>query len=107
VPSGSTSAEGITKPPVAPWLLTPNPCACKGALSKAHKLRLSSPQFLAQHLLPGRFFAIVMLKLALKRYRTLSLEGISNNADFVILSEAKNLLFAGSKKRILRPAASE
>jgi len=48
-----------------------------------------------------------MLKLALKRYRTLSLEGISNNADFVILSEAKNLLFAGSKKQILRPAASQ
>ena len=33
--------------------------------------------------------------------------GISNNADFVILSEAKNLLFVGSKKQIFRPANSE
>jgi len=33
--------------------------------------------------------------------------GISNNPSFVILSEAKNLLFLASKKQILRPAASE
>jgi hypothetical protein len=33
--------------------------------------------------------------------------GIPNDADFVILSEAKNLLFIGIKKQILRPAASE
>jgi hypothetical protein len=39
--------------------------------------------------------------------------GISNNADLVILSPhsginfAKNLLFIGSKKQILQPAASE
>jgi hypothetical protein len=29
--------------------------------------------------------------------------GISNNANFVILSEAKNLLFIGNKKQIPRP----
>jgi hypothetical protein len=33
-------------------------------------------------------------------------KGISN-PDFVILSEAKNLLFRVSKKQILRPAASK
>jgi len=29
--------------------------------------------------------------------------GICSNADLVLLSEAKNLLFEGSKKQILRP----
>ena len=34
-------------------------------------------------------------------------KGISNNPNFLIPSEARNLLFIGSKKQIPRPAASE
>ena len=36
-----------------------------------------------------------------------TLKGASKNQNFVILSEAKNLLFRESKKQILRPAVSE
>ena len=33
--------------------------------------------------------------------------GIANDTDLVILTEAKNLLFIGSKKQILRTCAPE